>query len=151
MPQFSDILYGMIDLPEWLTPFLKIPEFVRLRGVRLSNVDSYQFKDLAGPSRWEHCLAVAWLALRCACRRKMTHRERVHLVLAALLHDVATPPFAHTAEYVLEGFDHEIEGQNLLGRRGDTDSNRDQPVFASQLPRFDAVCQQARRDTRLDI
>src|SRR4051794_4791565 len=42
--QFQDLLYGRICLPEWLEPFLKIPEFVRLRGVRLSNVDSIEFK-----------------------------------------------------------------------------------------------------------
>ncbi len=36
----------------------------------------------------------------------------MHIVLAALLHDVGTPPFAHTAEYVLDGFDHEIEARD---------------------------------------
>ncbi|MBS0264124.1 MAG: HD domain-containing protein [Planctomycetes bacterium] len=142
MIEFTDILYGTLQLPDWLVPFLKIPEFVRLRGVRLSNVDSFQFKDFGGPSRWEHGIAVAWLALRCAEKREMLERDRVHLTLAALLHDVATPPFAHTAEYVLEGFDHELESQNLLCSRGDQDFAVDTPVFASQLPQFRTICEQ---------
>ncbi|MEX0715159.1 MAG: HD domain-containing protein [Planctomycetaceae bacterium] len=140
MIEFADILYGSVRLPEWIVPFLKIPEFVRLRGVRLSNVDSYQFKDFNGPSRWEHCIAVTWLALRCAERRNLSERDRVHLALAALLHDVATPPFAHTAEYVLQGFDHELQSQRLLSSRPDDDFDPDLPVFASQLPQFHSTC-----------
>jgi HD superfamily phosphohydrolase len=151
MTEFSDILYGTIHLPDWLSPFLKLPEFVRLRGVRLSNVDSYQFKDLAGPCRWEHCTAVAWLAMKCADRRKLSEKDRVHLVLAALLHDVATPPFAHTAEYVLQGFDHEVECQMLLSARSDDDFVADTPVFAAQLPQFRKTCEQLARKARLRI
>src|ERR1700730_12526349 len=151
MIEFSDILYGTIRLPDWLSPFLKIPEFVRLRGVRLSNVDSYQFKDLAGPCRWEHCVSVAWLAMKCADRRRMSERDRVQLVLAALLHDVATPPFAHTAEYVLEGFDHEIECQSLLSARTDDDFIAGTPVFAAQLPRFRTTCEQMSKQTKVNV
>lgn len=139
--QFSDILYGSIQLPDWLLPFLKLPEFLRLRGVRLSNVDSFQFKDFNGPTRWDHGLAVASLALRCAERRQLDDRQRVHLVLAALLHDVGTAPFAHTAEYVLENFDHEIESQHVLGGQNDDQFHPDLPVFACQLPRFRSVCE----------
>lgn len=140
MVEFSDILYGSISLPDWLIPFIKLPEFVRLRGVRLSNVDSYQFKDFGGPTRWEHCLAVAALALKCAERRGLGDREKAHLILAGLLHDVATPPFAHTGEYVLESFDHELESQRLLSLVPGTDFQPDVPVFASQLPQFHRAC-----------
>src|SRR5688572_29487752 len=143
MLDFRDILYGSVRLPDWLAPFLKLPEFVRLRGVRLSNVDSYQFKDFSGPTRWEHCIAVAWLALRCAEGRRMPARDRVHLTLAALLHDIATPPFAHTAEYVLQGFDHEIESQRLLSSLAAKDFDPDLPVFAAQLPQFHNACRAA--------
>ncbi len=151
MIEFSDILYGSVRLPEWIAPFLKLPEFVRLRGVRLSNVDSYQFKDFSSPTRWEHCIAVTWLALRCADRRSLSERERVHLALAALLHDAATPPFAHTAEYVLEGYDHEIQSQRLLSSRSDKDFYPDLPVFASQLPQFQTTCRSLSVQLGLDI
>lgn len=139
MIEFADILYGTISIPDWLLPFLKIPEFARLRGVRLSNVDSFQFKDFSGPARWEHGVAVAWLALRCAEKRALPEKERIELALAALLHDVATPPFAHTAEYVLEAFDHEIESQRLLAGDGNG-SLSNSAVFASHLPRFQETC-----------
>lgn len=150
MVQFSDILYGKIELPDWLLPFVKLPEFLRLRGVRLSNVDSFQFKDFNGPTRWDHSVAVASLALRCAETRAVTEREKVHLVLAALLHDVGTPPFAHTAEYVLEDFDHEVESQRLLGASSD-ESHPERPVFASQLPRFRFACESLSRSLRMRV
>jgi HD superfamily phosphohydrolase len=138
--KFSDILYGTIDIPDWLIPFLKIPEFVRLRGIRLSNVDSYEFKDFNGPTRWEHCIGVAHLAFKLAKKKKFNTNQTIHLVLAALLHDVATPPFAHTIEYVLEGYDHEIESYNILKASNSQHSNPSLPIFASQLPQFRNLC-----------
>jgi len=151
MLTFTDILYGSIELPDWMMPFLKIPEFVRLRGVRLSNVDSFQFKDFAGPTRWEHGLAVAYLALRCAERRSLSTQETVQLALSGLLHDTATPPFAHTAEYVLDNFDHEIESQRILLASSSADSKPGTPIFASQLPQFEHECRKASRKLGVKI
>lgn len=142
MVRFVDLLYGQIELPDWIWPFVRLPEFLRLRGVRLSNVDSIYFKDFSGPSRWEHGIAVAALADRCATVRQVSERERVHLLLAALLHDVGTPPFAHTAESVLAHFDHEFEGQRLLTATPGDDFSPDIPVFQSQLPQFQRACEQ---------
>src|SRR3954466_3980120 len=99
--KFTDILYGTVEMPDWIIPFLKLPEFVRLRGVRLSNVDSYEFKDFNGPTRWDHCIGVAHLAMRYCKKKSISDIDAIHLVLAALLHDIATPPFAHTVEYVI--------------------------------------------------
>lgn len=140
MIEFSDIIYGEIELPDWLEPFIKLPEFVRLRGVRLSNVDSYQFKDFSGPTRWEHGIAVSYLALRYAQTKGLDEKARIHLALGGLLHDVATPPFAHTAEYVLDSFDHELESRRLLCATPSNDFLPDIPIFSSQLPRFHKTC-----------
>ncbi|MBI4657257.1 MAG: HD domain-containing protein [Verrucomicrobia bacterium] len=128
-----------------------MPEFVRLRGVRLSNVDSFQFKDFNGPTRWDHCIAVAALAVRCAEKRRISERELIHLSLAALFHDVATPPFAHTMEHVLEGFDHEVESQRILKAVPAGDANPDFPVFASQLPQFRKICDSVSRQLGVSI
>jgi HD superfamily phosphohydrolase len=149
--KFRDILYGQIELPEFLVPFIRLPEFVRLRGVGLSNVDSVELKDFNGPSRWEHGIAVAWLSGQCAAHRSLPPRDTVQLMLAGLLHDVATPPFAHTAEYVLPGFDHEVETQNLLAARPSDDSWPDAPVFESELPQFRMACDALSRQLRLEI
>ena len=62
MATYWDLLYGEIELPNWLEPFVRIPEFARLRDVRLSNVDSIQFKDFGSASRWSHSIGVAYLA-----------------------------------------------------------------------------------------
>ncbi|OWY71616.1 hypothetical protein B7486_08000 [cyanobacterium TDX16] len=141
MPAFADMLYGRIELPEWLAPFLRLPEFLRLRGVRLSNVDSFEFKDFNGPTRWDHGLAVAYLAIVAADRKGLAACERIHLVLAALLHDVGTPPFAHTGEYVIDNFDHETETQLVLAGKHRIDGSGGLPVFASQLPSFQKECE----------
>lgn len=135
-----DILYGGFEIPDELEPFLRLPEFVRLRGVRLSNVDSIEFKDLNGPSRWEHSVGVLHLASVCADARGLSLRERYHLQLAALLHDVATPPFAHTGEYVLDDFDHELESSRLLAGTGSQDVAPAAALYLSQVARFHAEC-----------
>ena len=138
--EFSDILYGTIQLPDWIIPFIKLPEFLRLRGVRLSNVDSYQHKDFSGPTRWEHGIGVSFLALRYSKAHKLGTRDEVHLMLGGLLHDVATPPFGHTAEYALEAFDHELESRFLLGAIPGKNFSPEFPVYCSQLPRFHKAC-----------
>jgi hypothetical protein len=136
MLQFSDLLYGRVALPEWIAPFLRLPEFVRLRAVRLSNVDSFEFKDFSNATRWEHGVAVAYLATRCGERRGLSVAKAAELTLAALLHDVATPPFGHTAEYVLDNFDHELETERVLAAVPSENSTPDIPVFGSSLPQF---------------
>jgi len=151
MIRFVDLLYGFVEVPDWLLPFIKLPEFIRLRGVRLSNVDSVYFKDFSGPTRWEHGISVASLAYRCATKRALTERERVYLTLAGLLHDVGTPPFAHTAESVLANFDHELEGQRLLRAYVDKDFAPDAPIFLSQLPQFHHACERLSRGLRLHV
>ena len=140
MIEFLDVLYGKIKLPDWIVPFIKLPEFLRLRGVRLSNVDSYQFKDFNGPSRWEHSIAVAYLAQRCATKRGLSDDKKIHLMLSGLLHDVATPPFGHTVEYVIDNYDHEIESQRVLSTKPGKDFLPDTPIYASMSPQFSKVC-----------
>ena len=149
--KFKDLLYGEIELPEWITPFLRLPEFVRLRGVRLSNVDSYQFKDFNGPTRWEHGLAVASLACKCAEFKKLGPKESAELILSGLLHDIATPPFGHTAEYVLGDYDHEIESMKILDEQSSENHTAGTPIFASQLPMFRRTCASVSKDIGIKI
>jgi HD superfamily phosphohydrolase len=151
MIQFSDLLYGRIELPRWLGGFLRIPEFVRLRGVRLSNVDSIDFKDFGSANRWEHGIGVAYLAWRCGEYRQLSTQQRAELTLAALLHDVATPPFAHTAESVLEGFSHELETQRVLSAVPTDSSSPDMPVFGSSLPQFQSSVRKLQKDAGIKV
>jgi HD superfamily phosphohydrolase len=151
MLRVVDMLYGHIELPDWIAPFLRLPEFIRLRGVRLSNVDSIYFKDFAGPTRWEHGIAVASLALRCATRRGLTEKEKIQLTIAGLLHDVGTPPFAHTMESVLANFDHELEGERLLSGGDGADGLSQGPIFQSELPQFRRACERLSKELNLTI
>ncbi|GBE29006.1 DNA methylase [bacterium BMS3Bbin04] len=111
---FADILYGRIELPGWLVNLARCPELVRLRHVRLSNVDSFEFKDLSGATRWEHALATAWLAMVTVAEMKIPEVSKTELIIAALCHDVATPPFAHTLEYIIDSYDHERESEFVI-------------------------------------
>lgn len=149
--EFKDLIYGSIKLPDWLVPFTKIPELARLRGVRLSNVDSVEFKDFTGPNRWEHSIGVAYLALQCADMRGLERSDKVHLCIAALLHDVATPPFAHTIEHVLDDFNHELIAAKLLTTTKSKFHSIGFPVYASQLPQFMKVVDDVSNDLSINI
>ncbi len=146
-----DILYGQVEIPGVLVPFLTIPEFVRLRGVRLSNVDSIQFKDLNGPTRWDHAIGVLHLAQICARAKRLEETQKWHLCLASLLHDIATPPFAHTAEYVLSDFDHENETGKLLAGEISRDVAPGAALYLSEAPQFHKACRTLSRQTGLNI
>lgn len=133
----NDILYGRIELPKLAKDFLFIPELLRLRGVGLSNFDSLQYKDFAGPSRWDHSVGVLHLATECAKVRGLNDSDTMAIQLAALLHDVATPPFAHTLEHILVEYDHEVETSRVLGGK----SAVDVAVHLSETPQFRATIQ----------
>jgi hypothetical protein len=64
----------------------------------------------------------------------------LHVIIAGLLHDVASAPFAHTAEYVLKDFDHELETHNILSGKISGDAFPDLAVFGSELPRLHSAC-----------
>lgn len=68
--------------------------------------------------------------------KKLSEYDKVHLIIAALYHDIATPPFAHTVEYVLNNFDHEIEAYKILSYKDSDNIEHGFPVFASQFPQF---------------
>jgi|GEM_PF-3222581 len=115
--KFRDSLYGEISLPYWLNSFIFSPEFVRLRYIRLSNVDSFYFKDFANLSRWEHSLGVAYLASTITNHLKVKgygNEILDNFLLASLYHDIGTPPFAHTIEKIITSYDHEQKSYDIL-------------------------------------
>lgn len=145
--KFRDILYGQIELPEWLEPFLTMPEFVRLRGVRLSNIDSIEFKDFSAPMRWEHSIGVAHLALTYSRINHLPLRDTIIITLSSLLHDIGTPPFAHTVENIFAGFDHEEEAVKLL-----TDGDIwESGIYEGESPQFHKLCKELNKNYGLDI
>lgn len=136
--QVNDILYGKINIPEWFHRYIFSAGLLRLRGVGLSNFDSLEYKDFGGANRWCHSLGVFYLASACAEVRRLSDFDTKRLQLAALFHDAMTPPFAHTLESILPGFDHEIETANALTGRGSSYTFSDSPNVLGEEFGFDA-------------
>jgi uncharacterized protein len=107
---FQDSLYGRIRLDDEISALAAAPIIQRLRHVRLSNIDSIDMPGIAGLSRYEHVIGVAYLAGQVAFRSKLSHFDYLLLKASALLHDWAITSFGHLVEealqYVGTGFNH---------------------------------------------
>jgi len=100
-----DPLYGVIKLPQFVWDILFVPEVQRLRELRLCNINSLSLTGAANINRYEHSIGTCYLAVKWAevnCQDE-SEKERMIIVLAALLHDVYNSAFGHSIEYV-EGF-----------------------------------------------
>ena len=105
-----DPLYGPIYLPNFIWDILSCPELQRLREVRLCNINSLCLTGGANINRYEHAIGTCYLAKICLKNwpplNPITKEEKIHFLLAALLHDVVSGAFGHSIEYI-EGFKHE--------------------------------------------
>lgn len=131
-----DRLYGQLRFPALIRELLDCPGLLRLKEVRQGNVPFVSFPSFAAVSRYEHSLGVCYLAQLCAERLGFSDKEKIELMIAALYHDVATPPFAHTVEEVLSplGFNHETRLKELItGVSADTLKERAQVFLGRQL------------------
>ena len=108
-----DPLYGPFYLPEHIWEIITCPEMQRLREVRLCNINSFCLIGGANINRYEHALGTFFLAKQCLDARPLlnpiSEEEQEHVLLAALLHDIASSAFGHSVEYIesKQGFDHE--------------------------------------------
>lgn len=110
-----DPLYGKYEVnPFILELATQSPEVQRLRGIRLSNIDSVSLLGSSNTSRYEHSLGVAFLAERLCNLLRLDEIDRYHLMAAAMLHDVATPPFGHTVELVFQERDSEYSHERII-------------------------------------
>jgi HD superfamily phosphohydrolase len=118
-----DPLYGAFEVPRFLDRLILAPEVRRLMGVRLLNAPSPSLPTLSEVRRFSHTLGVLRLALLNP-HIGLTRDEVRALTATILIHDAATPPFAHLLEYYLKdraGWDHEsalpdlLTGHNLVG------------------------------------
>lgn len=84
------------ETPGFLAPFLSLPELERLRQVGMNCGCEYtafpRFQNLPESSRYHHSLGAALITWR------FTHETAP--TLAALFHDIATPVFAHTVDFL---------------------------------------------------
>ena len=114
-----DPLYGAIEVPTWLRPVVLSTEMQRLRDIRLINTSSPYFAGLSDTRRFTHSVGVLHLGLAAMprLRQSFSDRELRALLVACLVHDVGTPPFAHVFEYLLKvnfGWTHEAMLRRIL-------------------------------------
>ena len=123
--KFLDSLYGDISLNESSSMLVSEPLVQRLRHVRLSNIDSIAMPGIAGLSRYEHVIGVAYLAQETGLSRRLSSRDMIALTAAALLHDWAITAFGHLIEeafqYVGATFDHETKLYEMVIGDGHTE------------------------------
>ena len=113
MTYIYDPLYGIFYLPEFVWNVIPSAELQRLREVRLCNINSFCLTGGANVNRYEHAIGTCNLAQECLeswpLLNPVSQQDRKQLLLAALLHDIASAAFGHSVEYIESqaGFDHE--------------------------------------------
>lgn len=84
------------DAPAWLDEFCAVPEMQRLRGVGMNCGCEYtafpRFFGLPRYSRFRHSVGV--------CLITWHFTGEIEQALAALFHDISTPSFAHTVDFL---------------------------------------------------
>lgn len=138
---FNDIidpLYGKIRLPSFIRKLLVCPELLRLKEIRMSNINFFNFTGFSDSTRYEHAIGTAYLAHEFAISIDMPRSDALEFITAALFHDIATPPFGHITEAVYRryfGFDHEEEtALVILGRTSRFRKTDIGPIYADAVP-----------------
>lgn len=145
-----DRLYGKLEFPKIIGDLLNCPGLLRLREIGLGNIKFISFPSFSAVTRYEHSLGVCHLADLASKSLNLSEKDRMELMIAALYHDVTTPPFAHAMEEILKsyyGFDHERHFYDLIvGRSKDLGKSYAQ-IFQGRALKLPKLCQsaQARR------
>jgi uncharacterized protein len=141
-----DPLYGPFSPDEFLRQLLLQPEVQRLREVRLSNIDSLALPGGANISRYEHSVGTAILASLVAEWLRLPEVDRLALVCAALLHDVAITAFGHLLEegfiYAGIAYDHESHLLDIFESGAEVGSQQAQ-LYRGRTAGFPRVIERA--------
>lgn len=152
--ELIDPLYGKIQLPSFISQLLLCPELLRLKEIRMSNINFLNFTAFSDSSRYEHAIGTAFLAYKITERWNIDQKDRFELITAALFHDVATPPFGHVTEEVYKErfrFDHEEEAARIiLGQISDFRKTDIGPVYAGEGPKLKEIYERT-KTPKLDI
>ncbi|MEK7522864.1 MAG: HD domain-containing protein [Patescibacteria group bacterium] len=147
---FNDSLYGEISFPQLIAKCLASPEIIRLKDIRLSNINCDQTPGLSNTSRFEHIIGCTYLAYIFAKNNNFSERDIYELCVAAMYHDVATPPFGHSFELVLSGFNHEIETRNIIMGSGSNlwKSPYENQYFQGSYPKLPEIISSYNRNVK---
>lgn len=138
--EIIDPLYGKIQLPSFINQLLLCPELLRLKEIRMSNINFFNFTGFSDSSRYEHAVGTAFLAHKMTERWPVERKDKLEIITAALFHDVATPSFGHVTESVYKekfNFDHEKQtAEIILGQISDFRKTDIGPIYAGECPRL---------------
>ncbi|MEM0350631.1 MAG: HD domain-containing protein [Archaeoglobaceae archaeon] len=95
----QDPIHGLIRLDEDILKLIDTPQFQRLRGIKQLGF-AYLVYPGANHTRFEHSLGTMHLARILDERLKLGEE----VVIAALLHDIAHPPFSHSCDSLLKNY-----------------------------------------------
>lgn len=150
-----DRLYGKLTFSPIVEDLLDCPGLLRLREVHMSSIPFVGFPSFSSVNRYEHSLGVCHLAHLASETLELAETEKAELMVAALYHDVATPPFAHVTEELMEeffSFDHEEHLRNLLvGKTDDLGMDKSQIYYGKGLKLFSVIAGDKGRKMGLDI
>ena len=135
-----DRLYGKLEFPKLVRRLLNCPGLLRLREIRMANIKFINFPSFSAVTRYEHSLGTCHLANLASKSLGLSEKERMELMMAALYHDVATPPFAHAWEEVL-GFDHERHLYDLITARSEDFGGIHAQIFQGRTLKLPQLCQ----------
>src|SRR3954469_10525660 len=65
---FVDRLYGTVTLPPFISSLVRCPAIMRLREVRMANINFLHYPGFADATRFEHSLGACYLASIAAAR-----------------------------------------------------------------------------------
>jgi HD superfamily phosphohydrolase len=142
-----DPLYGRFETPRFLDQLIVAPEVRRLADVRLINAPSPSLPALSDVRRFSHTLGVLFLTLQNP-HIGLTKEEVRALLATVLIHDAATPPFAHLLEYYLgevHGWSHEAAIGGLLTGHHTVENSAHQILPGEQI-KYQALCRRAKVD-----
>lgn len=92
----ANLLWNKVELPAWLEAFTSAPEMQRLQKIGMNCGCEYSafplFRLPGRYTRYIHSLGVGWITW------EFSHDKAASA--AALLHDIASPVFAHTVDFL---------------------------------------------------
>jgi uncharacterized protein len=95
-----DSIYGDIRLDGIFQELLDSPEIQRLSSIKQLGLAHLIFPG-AHHTRLEHSLGAFYMASTMSNNLSIPYEERLHVLVAALLHDIGHGPFSHTLESLL--------------------------------------------------
>jgi len=141
-----DRIYGKLNYPKIIWSLIDCPGILRLREIGMGNVKFISFPSFSAVTRYEHALGVCHLTDLASTSLNLPEKDRIELMIAALYHDVTTPPFAHAMEEILKsyyGFDHEKHFHDLVTGQSNDLGGYHAQIFQGRALKLIEVCQSA--------